>query len=194
MTLPRFSALSALATLGAAAFLLAGCSASSNPDDVDPGNAASPSATPTTAAPAPTASVTTAPATATCDTLIGGDLISELGAQGWTYKEAAITVGDTVVADSIACTWADYTVASGNLLLFGWAPIAADEADALASQLESEGWIREDAADGFFITEDPMQAPTTDENGYGMTYEFGNGWMTVSDTKQNLLLIERPAS
>lgn len=194
MTIPRFSALPALAALGATALLLSGCGASASPEATSPGNAVSPSAAPSASAPAPTASATTSPVTASCDTLIGADLLSELTAQGWTYKEAAITVGDQTVADSLTCTWADYTVASGNLLLFGWAPIAADEAEALASELESEGWIREEAAEGFFITEDPMQAPTTDENGYGMTYEFGNGWMTVSDTKQNLLLIERPSA
>jgi hypothetical protein len=29
----------------------------------------------------------------------------------------------------------------------------------------------------------------TDEDGYGMTYLFGDGWVTLSDTKQGLLLV-----
>ena len=88
----------------------------------------------------------------------------------------------------------DYSVASGNLLLFGWAPITAEEADAAVSRLESQGWTREEAAEGYYVTEDATQSPTTDEDGYGMTYEFGDGWVTVADTKQGLLLIQRPAS
>ena len=35
---------------------------------------------------------------------------------------------------------------------------------------------------------------TTDAEGYGITYLFGDGWVTFSDTRQGLLLIQRPGS
>ena len=76
----------------------------------------------------------------------------------------------------------------------GWAPITADDAINMQAGLESEGWLREEADGTVYITEDPMQAPTTDENGYGMTYQFGDGWVLVADVKQNLLLIQRPGA
>ena len=51
---------------------------------------------------------------------------------------------------------------------------------------------REDAAEGVYVTESPETAIATDEEGYGMTYLFGDGWVKLADTKQGLLLIEWP--
>ena len=52
------------------------------------------------------------------------------------------------------------------------------------------GWRREDGADGIYITEDPQYAMGTDDDGYGMTYLFGDGWVKFADTRQSLLLID----
>ena len=68
---------------------------------------------------------------------------------------------------------------------YGLAAFAAVEA-------ELAGWIADQASGNSFITEDPMQALSVDDDGYGMTYQFGDGWVTVADVKQSLLLIQRP--
>ena len=190
--------LSLTAALGAAVLLpvlLTGCGGgSAQPAPTATGNAVSPTAAATPAAPTPSATATAGAAEASCEDLIGSDILADLKAQNWTYKEDVFAVAGETLEGGITCTWADYSVASGNLLLFGWAPITAEEADAAVSRLESQGWTREEAAEGYYVTEDATQSPTTDEDGYGMTYEFGDGWVTVADTKQGLLLIQRPAS
>ena len=52
--------------------------------------------------------------------------------------------------------------------------------------------MREDGNHGTYITEDPAYAIGIDDAGYGMTYHFGDGWVSVSETKQNLQLINAP--
>ena len=116
----------------------------------------------------------------------------QLVAKGWSFKETPFAAGGVTLDDGLQCTWADFTKPSGNLLLFGWAPLTGDQATKIQNALEQEGWKRESEGDYVYLTQDASQAPTVDENGYGMTYEFGDGWVTLSDTKQNLLLIQRP--
>ncbi len=129
-----------------------------------------------------------------CDSLVSADTRAQFEAEGWTVQPSVFTIGDVEYEDGIACTWGDFTVASGNVVIFGWAPIDADEADAARTALQAEGWRIEEGTDGQYVTEDPAMALTVDENGYGMTYLFGAGWVTMSDTKQGILLIERPAA
>lgn len=180
--------------LVAISLLLAGCA---TPSESVPTRAPVTTApTPTTTSgsePTPTASATAGASSVTCDSLVSADILADLTTQGWTYREEPFTVGDVTIDDGVQCMWADFTTASGNLLLFGWAPITTDDAAAAQENLVAQGWTVEQASDGVYVTEDASQAPTVDENGYGMTYEFGDGWVTMSDTKQNLLLIERPA-
>lgn len=130
----------------------------------------------------------------TCESLIGADTLAQLQEQNWTSQQSEFAIGDVVYDDGLACTWGDFTVASGNVLIFGWAPIDADEATAARTELQSEGWRIEEGSEGEYLTEDPAQSLTIDDNGYGMTYLFGDGWVTMSDTKQGLLLIERPGA
>lgn len=157
---------------------------------VDPGGAPEPEETPAPeeTAPAPE------PVTATCDELITPDLVAELEGQDWTFKEEPLTIGDVAPADGIHCTWGDFSVATGNVLILAWAPLTAEESETAQAELESTGWIREDGDGTVYYTEDPAQALTTDDDGYGMTYQFGDDWVTLSDTKQGLLLIERPGA
>ncbi|MFT3799441.1 nitrate ABC transporter substrate-binding protein [Microbacterium sp.] len=190
MTLsPRLTAPAALAL---AAVLFTGCGAAADPTPTETGNASTPTAAATTTA-EPTVAPTVDAAEVTCESILGDDLLAQFAAQGWTFKEAPLVVGG-VTTDGIECTWANYDVPSGNLMIFGWGQLTEAEAEKAAQQLESEGWSREDAVDGFYITEDPTQALTTDAEGYGMTYQFGDGWVTVSDVKEGLLLIVRPGT
>lgn len=136
---------------------------------------------------------TTEASTASCDTLISASLVEELTGYGWTSRSDDFLVGATVVEGGLQCSWADFDgPATDNLLIFGWAPIADGEATRLQSELIAQGWLREDGAQGTYITADPEYAVAVDEDGYGMTYLFGDGWVTVALTKQGLVLIERP--
>ncbi|GAA3916335.1 nitrate ABC transporter substrate-binding protein [Microbacterium invictum] len=187
----------ASAAIAAAALLTASCAGT--PEAAPPVTTAPPAA-PTTGAtdpatPAPDVTdEAPEPVTATCETLVSTDTLAELEAQSWTYKEEPFVIGDVAPADGISCTWGDFSVATGNVLIFAWAPLTADEVTTAQAQLDEDGWMREDSDAGVYYTEDPMQALNTDENGYGMTYRFGDDWVTLSDTKQGLLLIERPAA
>ncbi len=144
----------------------------------------SPDATPTT---------DPEPVDVSCATLIGRETTAELDALGWTVREDPFTVLDLTLDTGLSCTWGDFDEPSGTLVLFGWAPISTDEAARAESALLAEGWIRETDTDGILITEDPGTAMTLDDDGYGMSYLFGDGWVTLSDTRQGLVLIERPA-
>jgi len=162
---------------------------------------ATPTATPTiTTQPAdteptpdPEGAGTVAPEDVTCENLIDADLVSDLTSRGWTPREDPFIIGDMELSDGLACTWGDFTAETGdNLLLFAWSPIRPEDAETARASLVSEGWLVEDGDDGAYVTEDPDEAIVVDDEGYGMTYLFGDGWVTLSDTKQGLVLIERP--
>jgi hypothetical protein len=124
-----------------------------------------------------------------CDTLITADTVAALKKQGWVAQQRDFSFGPNVVAGGLECLWADPSTTSDHGLLYGWAPISASDAAAREAQLVSSGWVREDSDRGVYITADPRTTLSTDDQGYGMTYLFGDGWVTVSDTKQGLVLI-----
>ncbi|AUG29376.1 MULTISPECIES: nitrate ABC transporter substrate-binding protein [Microbacterium] len=198
MTRSRFAPLALPALALATALVLTGC-ASAAPSAADPtttGNAVSP--TPTGALPEPTPDASASSgSTDSCEGMIDPDTLAEFKSKGWTFKQTPFTFEtqppSSALDGGLICTWANYSVASGNLIEFGWSAITADEAETIAEQLVQEGWRREPSDDGFYITQDSARALTTDADGYGMTYQFGDGWVAVSDTKQNLLLIPATA-
>ncbi len=181
----------ALLAAAAAGLLLTACTPS-EPD-------AAPTATTTEApaSPSPTAVQTATPtpdaaAVPTCDTLIIPEVVDTFTAEGWTVEADTFRIGATEIPDGLWCVWGDYEVASDHVQIYGWAPVEeATARDAKTSLLES-GWRTVSEGDREFVTENPDTALALDDDGYGMTYEFGDGWVTVSDTKQGLLLIERP--
>ncbi|MBF4560628.1 nitrate ABC transporter substrate-binding protein [Microbacterium sp. VKM Ac-2870] len=193
MTRSRFAPLALSAIALASVLLLSACATSTpSPAPTTTGNAVSP--TPTDAAGEPTPLPTeTSSAVGNCEQMIEPDTLAEFKAKGWTYKQKPFTFEtqppSAPLDNGIICTWANYSVSSGNLIDFGWAPITSDKAATAAAQLEKEGWRREPAESGFYITQDPAQAINTDDTGHGMTYQFGDGWVAVSDTKQSLLLM-----
>ncbi len=128
----------------------------------------------------------------TCETIIAPSTIAIFEEHGWTYKEHEFRLGADVVEGGLQCVWGDYTVASDHVQVFGWAPLSAAESPSAQEKLIADGWIRADADGHTYITEDPQFAIAVDESGFGMTYEFGEGWVTLADTKQSLVLIKRP--
>ncbi|WP_217183669.1 hypothetical protein [Streptomyces sp. AC495_CC817] len=172
-----------------AAAVLAGCSGAPDtattptPKSTEPAAEATPDTVETQAPETPDAELT-------CDTLISDGAVKALTDTGWTAEPRDFAIGDVVLNDGLLCLWADYSVVSDHGQLYGWSPISGDDAAAAQSWLLAQGWIRENGAEGTYFTEDPQYSLSTDENGYGTTYLFGDGWVKLSDTKQGLILID----
>lgn len=146
------------------------------------------SAAPPTPAPTDIPAATAGPLS--CETLIPADTVAALHQQGWSAMQRDFAFGPDPVPGGIACLWADPTTASDHGLLYGWAPISGADAATREAELVSQGWKREDSDRGVYITADPRTTLSRDAEGYGMTYLFGPGWVSVSDTKQGLILID----
>lgn len=163
-------------------------------------SACTPGAAPgtTSSAGTPQASAPTGPAPAqidpddvTCENMLSADTVETFDSTGWTVREDPFVILDLELPKGIACTWGDFSSPTNDdLVLFGWSPISEKDASAAESALESEGWLRKDDPRGVMITEDPTSALRLDDQGYGMTYLFRNGWVEVSDTRQGLDLID----
>ncbi len=164
--------------------VLVGCTSGVAP--TSPGGSSS-SGEASSAAPAPSV----VPADVTCENMLAPETVSAFSDNGWTVREDPFVILDLELPDGTACTWGDFTSpTSDDLVLFGWSPISADDAADVQSALVAEGWVLEDTEDGVLVTEDPALALRLDEEGYGVTYSFGNGWVEVSDTRQGLDLID----
>lgn len=158
--------------------------------------------TPTASAPDPastpepepveTEPIETPVAEPSCETILAPSTTAMFAEQGWTFKQQEFRIGEDIVADGFECVWGDYSVPSDHVQVFGWAPMDAQASAAAQQKLLSQGWLRADADGHLYITEDPDYAFAVDEDGYGMTYEFGDGWVTLADTRQGLVLIKRP--
>ena len=185
----------ALAVLCATVLFNTACSPSEDSNAEAP--ATEPAATSSAVAshpPTPESTLTPTPVPElTCDGLIPESLIEEFSTTNWTARADVFRIGSTELPDGIGCTWADYDApASDNLLIFGWAPISDQLANTAQAELIANGWLREDLGDTILITEDPQYAIATDSEGYGLSYEFGDGWVKFATNKQGLILIEWP--
>jgi len=165
----------------------------------DPGTA--PSAAPSTTAStaqspepsvSPSAEPTVNPADVTCQSILPASTVETFVSLGWEEHREPFQIGSVELSDGVWCKWGDPSGTVSNTQIYGWSPIAASDAQNAQSQLVSEGWVREEGPDGVFVTENPDTTVVTDEDGYGMTYLFGDGWVTISDTRQGLLVIVLP--
>ena len=178
------------AAAGALVLLVAltACGAPADPQPSPTSNTVAPSPAPS---PEPvSSSASEAPAELTCESMISAGTVSVFTEMGWTAQAKEFVVGGVELTDGLLCFWADYSVASDHGQLYGWAALAAEDAEQAQTGLLAEGWKREDGADGVYFTEDPQYAMGLDEDGYGMTYLFGDGWVRFADTRQGLILIE----
>lgn len=189
----RLPRLGAALVITAAALLVTSCAAS----EPEPEPTETTASTPTPTTPAPEVTETEAPMAedATCETIILEQTVADFASVGWTSRADRFYLGDLEIADGIQCVWADFDGPAGDhLQLFGWAPISDEEAATAQQSLVGQGWLREDAPEGTYITENPDTALAKDENGYGMTYLFTPGNVKLADTKQGILLISWPKS
>lgn len=190
--MPSFARLGAALVLAATATLATACAATPPPA---PESTATSAPTPSTPAPEATVEPTEAPPAAdpTCDTLISDATVDDFVSIGWTSRAEPLYIGGVEVPGGLHCVWADFEGPAGDhLQLFGWAVMDANAAAAAQRELETQGWLRENGPDGVYITEPPETTIATDDEGYGMTYLFGDGWVKLADTKQGLILIEWP--
>jgi hypothetical protein len=178
------------ATLGALFVTLALTSCSGTPDagDSPAPQKPKPSSQPSTPPPA-TDAPAAPPVEPTCETIVSTGTVQVLTDAGWTFEEKDFVIGDVTLSDGLLCFWADYEVASDHGQLYGWSEISPADATRAQSSLLAEGWTREDGPEGIYLTENPQFAMGVDEDGYGMTYLFGDGWVKFADTRQGLLLI-----
>ncbi|MGM7677978.1 hypothetical protein [Microbacterium sp. A94] len=176
--------------------LLTACSPAAEPPTepkTEPSSSSPAAAVPAdapSAQPAPTATVEPNETLAepTCETIISESTVAAFGEHGWTYEADGFRLGADLVDNGIQCVWGDYTVASDHVQIFGWAPLDTEASIAAQEKLIGEGWLRADSEGRNLITEQHAFSP--DEEGFGMTYEFGDGWVIVADTKQGLLLLD----
>lgn len=153
------------------------------------------SASPTSAAGQPSAGTTPQPTSQdsgepTCETIVSEGTVAGLTDAGWTAERKDFVIGDVTLSDGMLCFWADYTQASDHGQLYGWSEISSTDAESAQAALLDAGWTREDAPEGIYFTENPEFALDVDDEGYGMTYLFGDGWVKLADTKQSLILVD----
>ncbi|CAH0125568.1 hypothetical protein SRABI76_00138 [Microbacterium oxydans] len=173
-----------------ALFLLAALTACSAP--AAPEEPASPSTSPRSepsAAPASTPTPAATGAPISCESMISAGTVQALTDAGWTAEPTAFVIGDVELTEGLLCFWGDYSVGSDHGQLYGWSEISPEDATKAQSSLLASGWTREDGPEGTYFTEDPRFSMGTDDDGYGMTYLFDDGWVKLADTKQSLLLI-----
>src|SRR5690606_18762016 len=135
---------------------------------------------------------TTAAAEPTCETLITPGLADDLAELGGEALEEPFVIGGDTLDDGIQCKWGDPSGGSDTMQLYAWAPVDAEQSEKLQSSLADDGWIREEDDSRVLLTEDPETAFQTDEDGFGFTYAFGDGWVTFSDTRAGLDVIRWP--
>lgn len=136
---------------------------------------------------APDAESTAPPADPTCETIISEGTVSALTDLGWTAQLQDFQIGEQLLEGGLYCAWADWAEPSDHGQFFAWAALTDDESATAQAGLMEQGWARE----GDYFTESEPSFET-DEDGYGMTYLFGDGWVKFADTKQSLVLIEWP--
>ncbi len=189
---PRHRLGAAIVLALAVTTLVTGCSGEPPPA---PQTTQTTAGTPSAPAPEPTPTPTgdAAGEEPTCETLIGADVVADFESIGWTAQAEKLYIGERALDDGLQCVWADFEGPAGDhLQMFGWGEVSADEAADSQAWLVSQGWIREDSDLGVYITTPKGTAIVVDDDGYGMTYLFGDGWVKFADTKQGLLLIEWP--
>ncbi len=192
MTFRPLARLVAAASIASLAVLVTAC-ATDDPDTT-PSQGVGPSAeasTPPSLAPEePDAPEALA---ATCENIISAATMQQFTEAGWTVKQHDFMIGETHLEGAL-CVWGDYAgPGSDNVAIFGWSPLTRAQASEAQNELIDAGWIREDVGRDVYITENPDYAIAVDEEGYGMTYLFGDGWVSVADSKQSLQLVNAPA-
>jgi hypothetical protein len=175
--------------------VLSGCtSAAPSADPTTTGNAVSP--TPTEALPGPTPDASpTAGGAVTCDSMIVSDTLAEFKTKGWTAKQTPFTFEtqppSAPIGGGLICTWANFrSPRQPDRVRLGTHQLGRCRNGVRAAREEAGAAKRRVR---LLHHAGSVRVITVDDKGYGMTYLFGDGWVAVSDTKQNLLLMPATA-
>lgn len=170
---------------------LTGCAADPEPVPSTSAPEALPSSTPS---PTPTqVGPVERPANLSCETLIAPDVVAAFAEAGWEAQEDVFRIGSREFPDGLWCIWGAAGAVTASVQIYGWAGIDPSDAEEAQAELTDSGWVAEETPDGLYITENPDTTVATDDDGYGMTFLFGSGWVAVADTKEGLLVIQPPA-
>lgn len=183
--------LGAAVTIATALIVLTACAAPAPAPTESAPIASSNAESPT---PTPSAVAGDLPATdPTCDTIISQTTVDQFANLSVTFEQEEMRIAGEPVEGGIQCMWANFDgPATDHVIIFGWAPISEKDAIVAEDALETEGWIREETEEGTYLSENPDIVLSPDDEGFGMTYLFGDGWVTLADTKQGLLLVDWP--
>jgi len=186
VTRPRTRDIAVSLALGAIILGLAACAGESGTSAPATPGASAPIAgsqvTPTTAG---TDAATDTPATLSCEAILPAETVEAFTDAGWTSRQDPFYVGNTELTGGLQCIWGNPEVASDDVQVYGWAPLTGDEAQQVTDELTAQGWVEsEENGATYFVA--PDDAST------GMAYRLTDDELTVSDTKQGLLLIEWP--
>ncbi len=183
------------ASLVVAATLLVATACAGGPADDEPDALETPQPAPTSPSPTPEVTPTAEPlGDPTCETIIPATTVQDLSDVGWTSRAEPFRIGEIEITEGVQCIWGDFTTATDHVQIYGWAPISAEQAEAAQDELVAMGWRVEESPEGVIVTESSETTVATDEDGYGLTYLFGDGWVKYADTKQGLLLVIWPSA
>ncbi|MET0782240.1 MAG: hypothetical protein ABWZ16_12070 [Microbacterium sp.] len=176
--------------LAATLLVATACSGSAGTSDT----AATPQPVETSPTPTPSATAAAGPAAEPkCDTIIPASTVEDFEDVGWTVRAETFRIGEIEISEGVQCIWGDFTTATEHVQIYGWAPISEDDAADAQDQLVEMGWRVEEVSAGVIVTESAETTVATDDDGYGLTYLFGDGWVKHADTKQGLLLVIWPS-
>ena len=120
-------------------------------------------------------------------------IVADFESVGWTVRAEPFRAGEMEIPEGVQCVWGDFSTATDHVQIFGWAPISEDDAAEVEDHLVEVGWRVEESSEGTIVTESAETTIATDEEGYGLTYLFGDGWVKYADTKQGLILVVWPS-
>lgn len=187
---PLALALSTTTLTAVTLMVLAGCSGPAAPQEAPAGAVTStPSAS---AEPEVTPTADAVAEDPTCQNIIPRATADDFVSLGWSAQSEPFRIGSIELDEGIQCKWGDQKITTDRVQMFGWARIDDTDAAAAEKELVASGWRREVGDAGTYITEDPSWAISTDGDGYGITYLFGDGWVKLADTRQSLVLVEGP--
>ncbi len=175
--------LGVLIACSALTVLLAGCTN-------DPGTAAPTAPGPVASAPISGSGVSDSPSPSatpklTCDSMLIAGTVEQFAEVGWTSRQDPFYVDNIQLPGGIQCIWGDPEVPSDNVQVYGWAPVTADLAAQVTTELTGQGWKK--TADGTATVFTPPE-----NTPMGLAYRLSDGGISVSDTTQGLLLVEWP--
>ena len=129
----------------------------------------------------------------TCETIISGSDRRRLRERRLDGRAEPFRVGEIEIPEGMQCVWGDFSTATDHVQIFGWAPISEEMPPTRRTHLVEVGWhARRIPPTASIVTESPETTVATDDEGYGLTYLFGDGWVKYADTKQGLLLVVWP--